>query len=87
MKTREALKKLNVARPICDALLGRKHSQAHRIMVGVAIMILGVAVGKLFQHACSHEALLTLGDALAGAIHGLGLTPVLEAIAAKFEDE
>lgn len=85
MKLQKLLRNANVAVFICDELVGRKHSRAHRILVGIAVMLVGVAVAKVFQHTCSHEVVLTFGEALAGAIHGIGLTPIIEAIADKFE--
>lgn len=63
-----AARHLNVARPICDHLLGEEHTHHHRMMIGTFVMTVGVTIAKVAGH----------NDIMVVAVHGLGLTPFVE---------
>lgn len=77
------VRKINPARPVCDALLGKKHTHIHRMMVGTVVMGTGVLIAKYTGHS-EYEVIAYLGDAVGYGIHGLGLTPFLEFLMEKF---
>jgi hypothetical protein len=70
--------KLNLAKHICDHMLGEHHSQTHRCMVGVGVMIIGVAVAKT---PVPHVVIHFVCDLTGYLIHGIGAIPILEQIA------
>lgn len=37
---RLVITKIDVTRPICDSLLGKKHSHMHRMLTGIGVMAL-----------------------------------------------
>lgn len=71
--------KINIVRPICNNLVGKHHTFTHRTMFGIAIMIVGVLIAKEFGHS-SNELVATIGDAVGYGLHGVGLTPFVEAV-------
>lgn len=85
MKILTVAKCANVARPICDHLLNHDHTHAHRMVVGVMVMSVGVCIAKAAGH---HEIELVayLGDGIGYGIHGLGLTPFVEYLLVKFAE-
>jgi len=78
------VRSINVTRVVCNHLVGKEHSKRHRMIVGVVLMVVGVAVAK---HAGHSDVFLVAfgGDGLGYALHGLGLTPFVESIIASFE--
>ncbi len=64
---------LNVARPICDHLLGEQHTHHHRMMIGTFVMTVGVTIAKVAGH----------NEIIGYAVHGLGLTPFVEYLLAQ----
>lgn len=71
--------RLNIGRAICEHMLGKDHSTAHHMMVGVVAMCAGVLIAKTTGHN-PNEIIAFIGDAVGYAVHGLGLTPFVEAI-------
>jgi len=72
---------LNVPHYVCTHLLGEHHSEGHRMVVGVLVMIFGVTVSKAF--ATSPSLILHYGaDTLGYAIHGIGAIPFVERVSA-----
>ena len=68
---------LNVVRPICRNLVGQHHGFAHRAVVGVGIMLLGVVLAKTIGHH-EYAIIALLGDTLGYGLHGIGLIPFVE---------
>lgn len=74
--------RLNVARPVCDALVGHKHKPVHRMAVGAVVMSIGVYVAKT-SHGVHYELLSMAIDGVGYAIHALGTTPFIEWLAER----
>lgn len=72
--------KVNMTRPLCDALLGEHHSAKHRMLAGVGFMAIGVFIAKVAGHSPT-MLISALGDCFGYALHGLGLTPFIEHLA------
>ena len=79
------VRKLNPARPVCDALLGKKHTHGHRMLVGAVVMGTGVMIAKYTGHS-EYEVVAYVGDAVGYGVHGLGLTPFVEFLLEKFAE-
>lgn len=78
MKNRKDLEKLNVAKTICNHLVGKEHTKNHRIFTGIILMIFGVGltvIAKSFASSIIHF----IGDAIGYLLHGLGGYPIVEA--------
>lgn len=76
--------RVNIARPICAVLLGENHPAKYRMATGVGVMIVGVAVAKVFGHMV--EPIGYAADLIGYAIHGLGLTPFIEHLAKRIKE-
>ena len=76
--------KMNVSKVICDHLFTEKHSEKHRMGVGVVIIIIGVMIADI--EAKAHAVRLGL-EAVGFAIHALGTTPFIERIIKLKEKE
>jgi hypothetical protein len=74
--------RINVARPICNALLGEEHSPRQRMLTGVGVMALGVLIAKCFGHS-PMMLISSIGDCVGYGLHGLGLTPFIEHLAER----
>lgn len=70
------LDKLNVAKKISNNLVGENHTHVHRMMVGSAIMILGVLVA--FSATGTHVVIHIFLDMLGYGIHGIGAVPFVD---------
>lgn len=83
MKLTYIVRRVNIARPVCNHMLGSEHTHGHRMLVGTVVMGIGVSIAKVAGH---HElaAIAFLGDAIGYAVHGLGLTPFAEYLLVKF---
>lgn len=69
---------INISKIICNHLVGQEHTQNHRILVGVIIMIFGVGLSmgaKIFDSSIIHF----MGDGIGYLFHGLGGYPIIEA--------
>ena len=76
------LRHIDLARMICNHLVGDSHTKVHRFSAGVIIMAVGVTVTKVvlmvesgFIHA--------FGDLIGYAIHGIGAIPFVEHLIQK----
>lgn len=70
---------LNVPHFVCTHLLGEHHSETHRMVVGVMVMVMGVVISKSMGH--SPNLFLHYGaDTLGYAIHGIGAIPFVERV-------
>jgi hypothetical protein len=64
-------------RTICNHLIGKEHNLGHRIVVGIAIMIIGVYMTKLA--ADTHILWIDIvGDTIGFLLHGIGAIPFVE---------
>jgi hypothetical protein len=82
---RIVLVKVNVARPICDHVIGEEHTPEHRMVAGVVVMFVGVGVA----HTAAYmplEALKWIADALGYGIHALGTLPFLEHLTESYRN-
>jgi hypothetical protein len=76
--------KINIVRPVCSLMFGKHHCTATRLIAGVVIAATGVVVAKYFGH--SHDPIISyVGDGIGYGLHGLGLTPFIEYLAAGAE--
>ena len=82
---RAHIRAANVARPICEYLVGKRHHPYTRLGVGSVIIIVGVCVAKA-AHALTFPPAIILVDAVGYALHGLGLTPFVEHMVAFVQD-
>lgn len=73
------VRKVNVVRPVCNHMVGRHHTFIHRAIVGVGVMVTGVLIAKGFGHD-ENFYIQVAGDAVGYGLHGLGLTPFVEAL-------
>lgn len=74
-KITETFKKTsNPVRKIANFLFGKDHSITHRIIVGIAVM----GVGVLISHIGEDEYIKYLAEGVGFAIHGVGLSPIAE---------
>lgn len=71
---RNILNVLNVSKVITTHLVGKKHTNAHRKMVGIGIMIIGVSLVKILGHIDLYIIHIA-ADIVGYAIHGIGLIP------------
>lgn len=68
----------NLPKAICRHLVGKEHDTHHHMLAGVFVMVVGVAIAKsveFFHFPGAHFAL----DLVGYGVHGLGLTPFIEA--------
>lgn len=75
---------LNVSKVVCDHLFTEKHSEKHRMGVGLIIIIAGVLIADIESKA--HAVKLSL-EAVGFAIHALGTTPFIERVQKSFKGE
>ncbi len=71
------LRRINIARPLCDALLGEQHSARYRMGAGVVVMAIGVSIAKVFGHV-TMPVVAYGADAIGFGIHALGMVPFIE---------
>lgn len=76
--------RINIVRPVCNHLVGKKHNFGHRLITGVAVMIAGVLIAKEVGHS-HNEIIAMVGDTVGYGLHGLGLTPIVEAMIGEYE--
>lgn len=79
-----AINKINIAKKICNQLLGNEHHVAQRIGLGLVIMAVGVVLAKA-SSGCNSEFLEYTGDCVGYGLHGVGLTPIIESMLAAAE--
>lgn len=77
--------RVNIVRPICNNLVGKHHTFRHRLVTGIVVMVVGVVIAKTVGHS-ENELVAILGDGLGYGLHGLGLTPIVEAMLETFEE-
>ena len=76
-KIRKVLKRLHLAKFLCNRLVGKEHKFHMRAIVGIAIMVVGVFIVKNFGH--SPDILVAVaGDCVGLGLHGIGLIPFVE---------
>ena len=71
------VRKVNIIVPVCDALLGDKHSIRYRMATGVAVMAVGVSIAKVFGHV-ANPLLAYSADAIGFGIHAIGMVPFID---------
>lgn len=67
------LRAVNLPRAIAKALLGKDHSERHRIVAGIFVMAVGVLVSHI-------EVAHLLCETVGFGLHGLGLVPFVEGL-------
>lgn len=68
---------LHLPRQLCTFLLGKEHKSSHRMVAGLIVMSVGVAIAKL--GADVHEfGVHYMADAMGYAVHGMGALPFIE---------
>jgi hypothetical protein len=82
----KVVKVLNVPGHICQHTLGKEHTAAHRMLVGSAVMLIGVLTAKAAHHFESYMAQVML-DLVGYGVHGFGLTPFLEKLLEMFAED
>jgi hypothetical protein len=78
------LVRINVIRPLCAVVLGKKHSTFHRLLAGFLVAAMGVLIAK---HAGAfHNVYIEhIGDGVGYALHGMGLVPFIEFLSEHVE--
>lgn len=79
------LRAVNLPYKLCHHMMGHKHSTAHRMIVGIAVMVCGVLIAKEAEHFLFYPVQVG-ADLLGYGVHGLGLTPFIEAMLEKFAE-
>ena len=72
---RGVLNRLNVTKAVCDHLVGEGHTERHRMITGVFIVIVGVGISKIPTTITIIHFLL---DAVGYGVHGLGCIPFID---------
>lgn len=75
---------LNVSKVVCDHLIDEKHTNGHRMIVGIFIMSVGVSVSKIHV---AYTIMHFLLDGVGYAIHGIGLIPFVDTLSKHAHDE
>lgn len=71
--------KINVPERICEHVLGPNHTEFHRRVTGVLVMILGVAIVKM-SLLINFWPLHFSADVLGYFVHGFGAVPFFKAL-------
>jgi len=67
----------NVPKHICCHLFGKNHSNAHRLLVGGVVIL----VGALATHIeCHYAAVKLIAEVIGWSCHGFGLHPYIETV-------
>ena len=82
-RVKATMKTLNVARHLCDHVVGKKHSHAHRMVAGSIVMACGVLIAKIHVEAMLAGLMV---DGLGYLVHGIGAIPFVEAVMAEGEE-
>lgn len=75
--------RINIFHPVCRSIFGRNHNATHRICCGLVVAAIGVVIAKWMGHS-PNEYVSHAGDFGGYALHGLGLTPLIEKISEAF---
>lgn len=68
---------INLSKYINNHLVGKDHTIRHQKIAGIAIMLTGVAIGKLSLLIDAH-LIHYIGDVVGYGIHGIGLIPFVK---------
>jgi hypothetical protein len=68
---------LNLPREMIHFTVGKEHKHSHRMVGGVILMAVGVAIAKSVEYLHFPGSHFTL-DLIGYAVHGLGATPFIE---------
>lgn len=80
----KAFEKINISKHICNSLVGREHTQRHRVGTGMIIMAVGVTIAKV--GACIHFWWVEYALDITGyLIHGIGCLPIIEHMEEKYK--
>lgn len=87
-KIHTVLDRVNVPKMVTTWALGERHHPVSRLLAGALIMVLGVLLSRLPEACEWHGFLVRCGADLVGfGIHGVGLTPFLEALIRAAREE
>lgn len=67
----------NPSKYVCNHLIGKEHTLASRVIIGIIIMFFGVIITKITLESSSLIVHI-LGDTLGFFLHGLGAIPLIE---------
>ena len=83
-KLKKFLRKVNIIHHTCEGLVGKRHKFCHRAVIGILIMIAGVAIFKTIGH---HENIIVsaCGELFGLSLHGVGLIPFVEFLLEEIE--
>lgn len=88
MKCRDLLhivQHIDLIRPLCNHVLGEKHTIVHRKVAGFFTMVGGVVLSiGVSEYAHSFEI---IGHLVGYALHGIGLMPFIEHEAEKISNK
>lgn len=75
-KLTQLVERINLAKVLANHLFGRRHTDKHRKICGIVVMIAGVSIAKL-SVLINYNIVHFMGDGIGYAIHGIGLSPFL----------
>lgn len=75
--------RINIMHPICNAVFGKGHTLAQRLIVGTLVALIGVGVAKWSGHS-TNAVVGHLGDMVGYGMHALGLAPFIEWMAERY---
>lgn len=84
-RTLRCLRWVNLPRQTCHVLIGKHHTAQHRMVAGIIIMMVGVGVAKGLPALLPSGLVHFVADLLGYGVHGLGLTPFIEAATDELE--
>ena len=74
--------RIDVSRHISHHLIGKEHSQGHRRIVGMVVMMIGVCIVKS-STMIDITIIHFISDVIGYGIHGLGLIPFASNLESK----
>ena len=69
------VRNFNVSRIICNHLFTEKHSEKHRMVVGIIIISIGVMINNVEVHIILVKYML---EGVGNSIHAIGFAPFIE---------
>lgn len=75
----------NLPKKVCNHIIGKEHSQTHRVVVGSTIMVIGVIIAQvpIINTFTVHVMSETVGFLL----HCIGAIPIVQSIEKLFKHE
>lgn len=76
------LETINISKHIANHVAGKHHTNTHRRISGITVMIVGVGIVNA-SHFCDVFIIHFVADVIGYAVHGLGLIPFVSSIENK----